>query len=900
MIGLATADRKLSASAAKAAPDAESVKSKSALRALPDMLVESVRSGRCAECAAGVIKMASFFKRLLRREPTPAHIDETDPQVRRADAAAKLRELAERGDPAAQLDLAQMYQRGYGVQPDVLEAERWFLAAAEAGSVAAQARLGALYLTGAAAAGSETPAALPQLDAGSTPEALLAQLFPEPLAIAQEPEQAAQWNARAARAGDAGAQARLAHQYASGFGVARDVALAEHWFAAAAAQQHLAGHLGLGLLYAGGYGGKPEHARALEWFLHCMAWDNATAQLCLALLLLYGEGVAHDEVRALALLEHAAAANHPAAMFHLGELYGRGRCVTRDTSQAESWLRCAAKRGYIKASLALAQLLRSDPDADETAAATICREAAELGDGEAQYLMGQLLLAGEGVARDPVEAAGWLAKAADQNVTGAYEMHGAPYTEGAGCAGLAQDFQAAADWFHRAAAHGESSGLYQVGTLQFGGLAMPRDPPAVGKWYEQAATRGSGAACLALGILCATGKHVEQDYAEAARWLALAAAHGVALGNYQLAGLYFRGLGVPEDPEQGLALLVAAAEADCVDAAWTLHYLYSAGEYVARDAQAATRWLLRAAKLGSSKAVCQLAQRFRQADPLAPQVACVIEMLERCAADGHADAQAKLGLAYLRGKQLPENLPLAVEWITRAAQGGHAMAQALLGDFLVLGRGVAVDLEAATGWYERAALQGHAGAITALVSLRMAGGTRGAGGGEKTQVFQLWLTAAQQGHAVAQRMVGQFYLRGVGTTISPEEGHRWLAAAARQGHAGAMVLLGGLLLQQAQQSTGQADADDQAHAAELFRRAAVKGSIDAQYNLGVCLRHGLGVRRDDAKAERLYAAAAQHGHLLAQQALRVLQAQYAEEPEPGPETGPETVPERRQLAFESG
>jgi TPR repeat protein len=304
----------------------------------------------------------------------------------------------------------------------------------------------------------------------------------------------------------------------------------------------------------------------------------------------------------------------------------------------------------------------------------------------------------------------------------------------------------------------------------------------------------------------------------------------------------------------------------------------------------------------------------------------VIELLEGCAAAGHADAQAILGLWYLRGKQLVEDQPLALAWITRAAQGGHALAQAVLGDMLVLGLGVMVDTDGAALWYERAALQGHAGAITALVSLRMAGrsgvaavGGIGAGGGvgargdggarsdQKSQVFQLWLRAAEQGQPGAQRMVGQFYLRGIGTPISQAEGRRWLAAASRQGDAGAMVLLGGLLLRQA---------DDLALAAELFRRAAARGNIDAHYNLGECLRLGLGVPRDDAKAERLYAAAAQHGHVLAQQALGVLKARSAgaagagaeavaepaAEPavEPGAQPIPEPASERRDVAIEPG
>jgi TPR repeat protein len=168
-------------------------------------------------------------------------------------------------------------------------------------------------------------------------------------------------------------------------------------------------------------------------------------------------------------------------------------------------------------------------------------------------------------------------------------------------------------------------------------------------------------------------------------------------------------------------------------------------------------------------------------------------------------------------------------------------------------------------WYERAALQGHAGAIAALTSLRLAAG---ASEDKLAQVFGLWLRAAQQGDPKAQRMVGDFYQRGVGTEPSTGEARRWLGAAALQGHVPAMVLLGGLLLQ-------ADDESDHAQAVELFRRAAAQGNLDGQYNLGVCLRRGLGVARDDREAERHYTAAAERGHRSAQLALGALKAQAA-------------------------
>jgi TPR repeat protein len=70
-----------------------------------------------------------------------------------ADSAnlAQLRELAGREDPAAENALGLLYARGdqkQSLKPDDKEAAKWFLKAAEHGSVSAQSKLGSLYLSG--------------------------------------------------------------------------------------------------------------------------------------------------------------------------------------------------------------------------------------------------------------------------------------------------------------------------------------------------------------------------------------------------------------------------------------------------------------------------------------------------------------------------------------------------------------------------------------------------------------------------------------------------------------------------------------------------------------------------------------------------------------------------------
>ena len=333
-----------------------------------------------------------------------------------ANAAALFRELAEGGSAIGQLRLAQLYEHGQGVLQSFVEAVRWYREAAGQGSVPAQARLGEIYLTGLEAPATATASAVARIQSSEAEGSLLSRMFPAGLAVRREPEQAAEWNLAAARGGDVAAKARLGYQYAAALGVARDLAAAEKWFAAAAAQGEISGQLGLGMLYSGSFGGDPDQAKAVEWFERAVAQGNATAKHCLALLLLHGRDVDRNEERARSLLHEAAEAGQPAAMFHLGELYRLGQGLPPDAMLAETWLRRAVSRGHIKALLALVRLFDSGPEPDANVAAVVCREAAELGDAEAQYWLGQFYLAGKGVPADPMEAARWIGKAAEQGV----------------------------------------------------------------------------------------------------------------------------------------------------------------------------------------------------------------------------------------------------------------------------------------------------------------------------------------------------------------------------------------------------------------------------------------------------------------------------------------------------
>jgi hypothetical protein len=83
------------------------------------------------------------------KSPAPANSPaaSSTPAVETA-SLEQLRQMAEKGDPAAENALGLRYATGDGVKLNEAEAVRWFTSAAEQGNVAAQSKLGAIYFGG--------------------------------------------------------------------------------------------------------------------------------------------------------------------------------------------------------------------------------------------------------------------------------------------------------------------------------------------------------------------------------------------------------------------------------------------------------------------------------------------------------------------------------------------------------------------------------------------------------------------------------------------------------------------------------------------------------------------------------------------------------------------------------
>lgn len=118
---------------------------------------------------------------------------------------------------------------------------------------------------------------------------------------------------KAAEAGDASAQYRLAQLYAEGKGVPQNTIHAKEWVEKAAMQGHAGAQLHLGTLYLEGNGAPQSAQMALVWF------------------------------------DRAAEQQNGLAFLKLGDMYARGRGVLQDFIQAHMWYNLGAAHGEWKA-----------------------------------------------------------------------------------------------------------------------------------------------------------------------------------------------------------------------------------------------------------------------------------------------------------------------------------------------------------------------------------------------------------------------------------------------------------------------------------------------------------------------------------------------------------------------
>ena len=125
--------------------------------------------------------------------------------------------------------------------------------------------------------------------------------------------------------------------------------------------------------------------------------------------------------------------------------------------------------------------------------------------------------------------------------------------------GVARNRAEAAKWFRKAAEHGDTFAMYQLGWLVRNGDGTPRNEGDAVRWFLEAANRGDAPAeeSLGEGYMNGAGGRTP-DYRAAVYWLERAASKGDGLAQINLGSLYADGKGVPRDWQRARSLFVKA------------------------------------------------------------------------------------------------------------------------------------------------------------------------------------------------------------------------------------------------------------------------------------------------------------------------------------------------------
>lgn len=135
---------------------------------------------------------------------------------------------------------------------------------------------------------------------------------------------------------------------------------------------------------------------------------------------------------------------------------------------------------------------------------------ATAGDPAAQVAVGECYAVGKGVLADPVQAAAWYKKAADQNnVSG--ELHlAALYRDGAGKK-LPRDMEQAATWYRKAADAGDAGAQGTLGVLYSFGQGVPKSDAEAYFWLDLAASVKSPNQAQYAANRQMVGQHITAD-----------------------------------------------------------------------------------------------------------------------------------------------------------------------------------------------------------------------------------------------------------------------------------------------------------------------------------------------------------------------------------------------------
>ena len=407
-----------------------------------------------------------------------------------------------------------------------------------------------------------------------------------------------------AESGNALAMHDLGRMFADGLGREIDLQAANAWYEKALAaflsaeKEKLKPYLEyrIGKMYAAGLGTEQDYGQAASWFQEAVDKNHKYAQYSLGCLYYCGQGVSQDYVQALRLYTLSADQGNPYADYELAKMYRDGVGTSVNVVDSDQHFKAAFSGFYRlekdshddKLQYRLGQMLYTGTgtEKDVQAAVSYLEKSAQLGNVNAQYLLGKVCL--ETGIGNPAQAIAWITKAAEAGNAGAQYALGKLYRDGAYAE---KDIQKAVVMFTAAAEQKNEYAAYQLGKLYLSSEDIPKNIPEAVKWFTLSSDLGNASAQYSLAKLYLSGDGVTKDVGEAIRLFTLSAEKKNEFAAYQLGKLYLQGEDVPKDVEVAIRWLTTAAEQGNQYAQYCLGKMYFYDSDVPRDKEKSLYWL---------------------------------------------------------------------------------------------------------------------------------------------------------------------------------------------------------------------------------------------------------------------------------------------------------------------
>jgi hypothetical protein len=248
--------------------------------------------------------------------------------------------------------------------------------------------------------------------------------------------------------------------------------------------------------------------------------------------------------------------------------------------------------------------------------------------------------------------------------------------------GVPKDPVQAAYWYRKAADQGDPGAQNQLGYFYTWGIGVDRSDTEAFRWYARAAGSGSLAAKLNLAVLYYRGVGTGRDVPLAIQILNELAATGDPRAQAYLGIIHLAGKGVPQDSTRGEKWLNKAAKSKNPEAEQAMGVLWAFTTDHPHDLAKAVKFFRHAAQQGYVPAMHALGILLEQHPEIAaksPDEA--IEMLERAAQAGSWKSSVMLGTFARDGHERPQSFADAFRWFIIAnKQGGAAAEQRTLHD----------------------------------------------------------------------------------------------------------------------------------------------------------------------------------------------------------------------------